>query len=61
MSNQGRAGDPYAYMGWSWWTGLVGLIMTLICFLTLIGLFLDMKLSATNSMMTSDPTKQGLL
>ena len=57
MSKQGRSGDPYAYHGWSWWTGLVGFIMTLITFISLIGLILDMNLSDRNQI-SSDPLKQ---
>jgi hypothetical protein len=60
MSNQGRAGDPYAYHGWSWWTGLIGFLMTLNTFISLIGLILDMNLSDRNSM-APDPIQQKLV
>ncbi|CAF1349201.1 unnamed protein product [Adineta ricciae] len=48
MSVQGRSGH-IAYLDWAWWNGLVGLIMTIVCFFALIIFILDMKFSPTNS------------
>jgi hypothetical protein len=36
MSVQGRANHVLAFLDWAWWNGLVGLIMTIICFFALI-------------------------
>ncbi|CAF0982003.1 unnamed protein product [Adineta steineri] len=48
MSVQGRRGHILARLDWAWWNGLVGLIMTIITFLALIILVLDMRYSAVN-------------
>lgn len=48
MSVQGRSNHPSAYLDWAWWNGLVGLIMTIICFFSLFFLILDMMVSSRN-------------
>jgi uncharacterized membrane protein len=45
MSVQGRANHPSSYLDWAWWNGLVGLIMTIVCFFSLIFLILDLRFS----------------
>ena len=47
MSVQGRSGH-IAFLDWAWWNGLVGLIMTIVCFFALIIFILDMEFSPTN-------------
>ncbi|CAF4519023.1 unnamed protein product [Rotaria socialis] len=48
MSVQGRSNRISAFLDWAWWNGMVGLIMTIICFFALIALILDMKFSSVN-------------
>ncbi|CAF1615974.1 unnamed protein product [Rotaria sp. Silwood1] len=47
MSVQGRS-NYSGFLDWAWWNGLVGLIMTIVCFFSLFALILDMKLSPSN-------------
>ncbi|CAF1220172.1 unnamed protein product [Rotaria sordida] len=49
MSVQGRNNHPLAFLDWAWWNGLVGLIMTIVTFVALIGLIIDMRLSPRNN------------
>ncbi|CAF4549901.1 unnamed protein product [Rotaria socialis] len=48
MSVQGRSNRISAFLDWAWWNGMVGLIMTIICFFALIALILDMEFSPVN-------------
>lgn len=48
MSVQGRQDRLAAYLNWAWWNGLAGLIVTIICFVSLLALLADMKLSPRN-------------
>ncbi|CAF3970280.1 unnamed protein product, partial [Rotaria sp. Silwood1] len=48
MSVQGRSNHSGAFLDWAWWNGLVGLIMTIICFISLIAFVMDMRLSPSN-------------
>lgn len=43
MSVQGRNGRVSATLGWSWGVGLAGLIVTIVCWITLIGFLLYMQ------------------
>ncbi|CAF5033331.1 unnamed protein product, partial [Rotaria sp. Silwood1] len=47
MSVQGRSNQA-GFLDWAWWNGLVGLIMTIVCFFSLIALILDMRVSPSN-------------
>jgi hypothetical protein len=45
MSVQGRNSLNGAYLDWAWWIGLIGLIVTIICVVVLIGFIIDVILS----------------
>ena len=48
MSDQGRRDHPLAFLDWAWWNGLVGLIMTIICVISIIGLLVYMNMSTSS-------------
>jgi len=59
MSVQGRKNHTAAFLDWAWWNGLVGLIMTIICFFALIFMILYMEFSASSSVARGrSPIKQ---
>ena len=45
MSVKGRSGHS-GFLDWAWWNGLVGLIMTIVCFFALLCLLFDMTPNA---------------
>jgi hypothetical protein len=45
MSVQGRSNHNGAYLDWAWWIGLIGLIVTIIYVVVLIGFIVDVVLS----------------
>jgi hypothetical protein len=47
MSVQGRNNHNGAYLDWAWWIGLIGLIVTIIFVVILIGFTVDVALSNT--------------
>ena len=49
MSVQGRNGRVSATLGWSWGVGLAGLIVTIVCWITLIAFLIYMQLSSPPS------------
>lgn len=57
MSVQGRDGRLSATLGWSWGVGLAGLIVTIVCWITLIGFLLSMKSSSSPSPSSNNAQK----
>jgi hypothetical protein len=51
MSAQGRSNHPLAFLDWAWWNGLAGLLITILCFISLIALvaYLSISSSGTSS------------
>ncbi len=45
MSVQGRSNHNGAYLAWAWWIGLIGLTVTIIYVVVLIGFIIDVALS----------------
>jgi hypothetical protein len=48
MSVQGRNNHKAAFLDWAWWNGLVGLIMTIICFFALLSMIAYMQFSVSS-------------
>lgn len=58
MSVQGRMNRPMAFLDWAWWNGLVGLIMTIVTWISLISFIIYMRNSTSSPYSaTNDPTK----
>jgi hypothetical protein len=45
MSVQGRNNHNGAYLSWAWWIGMIGLIVTIIFVVVLIGFMIDVARS----------------
>ena len=49
MSVQGRSNHQWAFLDWAWWNGLAGLIVTIICFISLLSLVAYLQISSSTS------------
>jgi hypothetical protein len=58
MGNKGRYNNTtFGILDWSWWTGLFGLLLTIICFASLIGIVFAIEHSLTSQKSTQHSQK----
>jgi hypothetical protein len=55
MGGKGRSNHPLSFLDWAWWNGLVGLLMTIFCFLSLISFLAYIRFSSSFSSIETKP------
>jgi hypothetical protein len=58
MSAQGRHNHPLAFLDWAWWNGLAGLLITMLCFVSLLSLMAYLRISSSSSRALPSPKAQ---